>query len=271
MSLPDLKSRLDRGAAGVYVENPSYLGFLESQVDEISKVAHDAETLLVVGVDVLSLGLLRPPGEYGADIVIGEGQVLGSPVSFGGPLLGIFACRNDRKLVYQLPGRLVGMTTTSEEPYERGFVLTLSPREQHIRREKATSNICSNQALIAVNAAIYMSLLGPSGFAQLGESIAYNSNYAARMLGQIPSVKAPAIGKSCWKEFVASFGNRITAKAVHEALLKQGIHGGVLLNQDFPELGESMLFSVTEFHSKESIDELVKAIKEIMTRGGVRR
>lgn len=268
MSMPDLKKKLDEGAAGVYIENPSYLGFLEHQVDEISKAVHDAESLLVAGVDVLSMGLLRPPGNYGADIVIGEGQVLGNPASYGGPLLGVFGCKNDRKLVYQLPGRLVGMTTTLEEPYEQGFVLTLSPREQHIRREKATSNICSNQALMAVNAAIYMSVLGPAGLSQLSETIAYRSNYAAKRLGQIPGVEAPGIGTSHWKDFVVRFRSGISSSAVHEALLKRGYHGGKILNDEFPELGESMLFSVTEMHSKESIDGMVEAVKQIVTKGG---
>jgi glycine dehydrogenase subunit 1 len=152
MSLSDLKSKIHDQVAGVYIENPSYLGFIETQVDEISKIVHDNGSLLVTGVDILSLGLIRPPGDYGADIVVAEGQHLGSPMTFGGPLLGIFGCINERKLIYQMPGRLVGMTRTEEEPYEDGYVLTLSPREQHIRREKATSNICSNQALAAVTA-----------------------------------------------------------------------------------------------------------------------
>jgi glycine dehydrogenase subunit 1 len=268
MSIADLRAKLDDAVAGVYLENPSYLGFLESQVDEIAKIVHEAGALLVVGVNILSLGLIRPPGDYDADIVISEGQVLGVPVTFGGPLLGIFGCKNDRKLLYQMPGRLVGLTRTSEEPYERGFVLTLSPREQHIRREKATSNICSNQALAAVYAAIYVSLLGKSGICQVSESIAYNSNYAAQQLGKIPGVKAPAVGSVVWNEFVVQFSNGITAESVHNALLEKGMHGGRTLTDDFPVLGEAMLFSVTELHSKESIDELASAIEAIVRNGG---
>ncbi|MFW9962346.1 MAG: aminomethyl-transferring glycine dehydrogenase subunit GcvPA [Candidatus Sifarchaeia archaeon] len=268
MSLADLESKIDDKVAGVYVENPSYLGFLESQVDELSKIVHDNDALLVAGVDVLSLGLIRPPGNYGADIVVAEGQHLGSPMTFGGPLLGIFGCINDRKLIYQMPGRLVGMTRTEEEPYEDGYVLTLSPREQHIRREKATSNICSNQALAAVTAAIYMSLLGPTGLKQVGETIAYNANYTARMLDKIPGVEAPAIGDSIWKEFVVQFQKKVTAKDVHEGLLERGLHGGKILTDEFPALGESMLFSVTEIHNKETIDELIQAVRDIMSQGG---
>jgi glycine dehydrogenase subunit 1 len=270
MSLTDLESKMNNEVAGVYVENPSYLGFIDSQVDEISKIVHENDALLVAGVDVLSLGLIRPPGTYGADIVVAEGQHLGSPMTFGGPLLGIFGCSNDRKLIYQMPGRLVGMTRTEEEPYEDGYVLTLSPREQHIRREKATSNICSNQALAAVTAAIYMSLLGPTGLKQVGETIAYNANYTAKMLDKIPGVKAPAIGQFIWKEFVVQFEKGVTAREVHAALLERGLHGGRILTDEFPTLGESMLFCVTEVHSKEVIDEMIQTVRDIVFQGGVK-
>ncbi|MGY5864815.1 MAG: aminomethyl-transferring glycine dehydrogenase subunit GcvPA [Candidatus Thorarchaeota archaeon] len=271
MSLSDLKAKLDDQVAGVYIENPSYLGFIENQVDEINRLVHDNESLFVAGVDILSLGLMRPPGDYGADIVVAEGQHLGSPMTFGGPLLGVFGCINDRKLIYQMPGRLVGMTRTETEPYENGFVLTLSPREQHIRREKATSNICSNQALVAVVAAIYMSLLGPAGLKQLGETIGYNANYTAKMLDRIPGARAPAIGQTIWKEFVVQFENGVTVKQVHEGLLERNLHGGRILTEEFPALGESMLFCVTEVHAKETIDELVQSIEEIVTEGGAKR
>ena len=271
MSLQDLESKIDDQVAGVYIENPSYLGFIESQVDEINKIVHDNGSLLVAGVDVLSLGLLRPPGDYGADIVVAEGQHLGSPMTFGGPLLGIFGCINERKLIYQMPGRLVGMTRTEEEPYEDGYVLTLSPREQHIRREKATSNICSNQALAAVTAAIYMSLLGPTGLKQVGETIAYNANYTAKMFDKIPGVQAPSIGQSIWKEFVVRFENGVTAKAIHDGLLERGLHGGRILTDEFPVLGESMLFCVTEVHGKETIDELIQTVEDIVSQGGAKK
>lgn len=263
LSLTALQSQIDADVAGVYVENPNFFGVMEPHVEEIADITHHAGALFVVGVDILSLGLFRPPGDYGADIVISEGQPLGNPVSFGGPLLGIFACRNDRKLIYQMPGRLVGMTTTKSEPTERGFVLTLSAREQHIRREKATSNICSNQALMAVRAAVYLATLGPDGLRDIARTIAYKSNYAARKLNSIDGVKAPAIGTSIWRDFVVSF-ETVSALKVHEELLENDIHGGVILTNDFPELGESMLLSVTEIHTEESIDELVSIIEDIV-------
>ncbi|MHA1906538.1 MAG: aminomethyl-transferring glycine dehydrogenase subunit GcvPA [Candidatus Thorarchaeota archaeon] len=268
MSIEDLKEKLDDTVAGVYIENPSYLGVLETQVDEIAELTHNAGALLVVGVDITSLGVIRPPGDYGADIVISEGQPLGVPMTFGGPLLGVFGCRMDRKLVYQMPGRLVGLTRTSEGPQERGFVLTLSPREQHIRREKATSNICSNQALMAVTAAIHTSLLGKTGFRQLGESIVFTSNYAAKKLNAIKGVKAPAVGDAIWKEFVVKFEDGVTAERVHNKLLEHGFHGGKILTDDFPEFNESMLFCFTEIHNKETIDELVNTIRGI-AEGGI--
>ncbi len=268
MSLSDLKAKIDDRVAGVYIETPSHLGFIETQVDEIAKIVHENGALLVAGVDILSLGILRPPGDYGADIIVAEGQHLGSPVSYGGPLLGIFGCINDRKLIYQLPGRLVGMTRTEEEPFENGYVLTLSPREQHIRREKATSNICSNQALAAVTAAIYMSVLGPSGLQQIGETITLKANYAAKQLNAIKGVKAPAIGEAFWNEFVVKFENGITSQQVHDGLVDAGIQGGKILNDTFPDLGESMLFCVTEIHTQQDIDKLVDTVRQIVANGG---
>ncbi|TXT56585.1 MAG: putative glycine dehydrogenase (decarboxylating) subunit 1 [Candidatus Thorarchaeota archaeon] len=267
MDLNDLNAQLGDDVAGVYVENPSYLGFIESQVDEINEIVHSAGSLLVAGVDILSLGILRPPGTYGADIVISEGQPLGSPISYGGPLLGIFGCRMDRKLVYQMPGRLVGLTRTEEEPHEQGYVLTLSPREQHIRREKATSNICSNQALAAVTAAVYLSTIGPKGLHELAQTIAYKSNYASRVINEIPGVSSPAIGNSIWREFVVRFSEGSTAYDIHEGLIKNNLHGGQILTGVYPELGESMLFCVTELHDLQTIDVLVETLTEI-TEGG---
>jgi glycine dehydrogenase subunit 1 len=268
MDLTDLESKINENVAGVYLENPSYLGFIEAGVDRINELVHNAKALLIAGVDIMSMGLLRPPGDYGADIVIAEGQGLGSPMSYGGPLLGIFGCIDDMKLIRQLPGRLVGMTRTSDEPFKRGFVLTLSPREQHIRREKATSNICSNQALVAVTAAINTSLLGPEGFREIGETITYKSHYAANRLNALSAVRAPSIGDSFWKEFVVSFTKGVSAQSVHEGLLERGIHGGRILTPAFPDLGESMLICVTEIHTKDAIDELVNAIDQIVSNGG---
>ncbi len=269
LDLSDLKSKLDDSVAGVYIQNPNYFGVLERSLDEIDDLVHASDALLVAGVDILSLGILRPPGDYGADIVVAEGQSLGASMSYGGPLLGVFGCRMDRRLLYQMPGRLVGMTTTEKEPHERGYVLTLSPREQHIRREKATSNICSNQALLAVTAAVYLSTLGASGIREVGERIAYYSRYAVQKLEMIESITAPALGSHIWKEFVVKF-DEASAADVHEYLLEEELHGGRILTDTFPELGEAMLLCMTELHNKESIDRLVDVLGDAVGKGGAK-
>jgi glycine dehydrogenase subunit 1 len=153
IDLSDLKKKISNKTAGVYIENPSYLGFLETQVDELSKISHEKGSLFIVGVDPISLGILKAPGDYGADIVVGEGQPLGNFMNYGGPLLGIFACKGDR-LLRQMPGRIIGMTTTIDGK-QKAYCMVLQTREQHIRREKATSNICSNEALCAVAGAVF--------------------------------------------------------------------------------------------------------------------
>ena len=261
IDLEDLKEKINGETAAVYVENPSYLGFVEEDVDAIAEVAHDAGALFIVGVDPISLGLLRPPGDYGADIVVGEGQPLGNHMNFGGPLLGIFACRGDPKMIRQMPGRIIGMTTTVDGS-ERGFVMTLQTREQHIRRERATSNICTNQALCAVAAAVYLSLLGPNGLRELAELITSRAHYAMRRIGELTGVRAPIFSSYHFKEFTVSFEKSV--EEVNRGLLARGIHGGKSLIEEFPELGETALYCVTELHSKEDIDLLVSALEEVL-------
>ncbi len=262
LDLEDLKEKINSETAAVYIENPSYLGFVEEEMEAIAEVAHDAGSLFIVGVDPISLGLLRPPGDYGADIVIGEGQPLGNHMNYGGPLLGIFACRGEPKMIRQMPGRIIGMTTTVDGS-KRGFVMTLQTREQHIRRERATSNICTNQALCAVAAAVYLSLLGPNGLRELAELITSRAHYAMRRIGELPGVKAPIFSSYHFKEFTVSFEDK-TVGEVHRELLSRGIHGGKSLVEEFPELGETALYCVTELHTKEDIDLLVSALEEVL-------
>ncbi len=257
LNLEDLGEKLGEDVSGVYIENPSYLGFLETQVDEISDATHHKGALFVVGVNPISLGLLKAPGDYGADIVVGEGQPLGNPVSFGGPTLGIFACREDKRLVRQLPGRLIGMTTTVDGKV-RGFMMVLQTREQHIRREKATSNICSNEALCAVAAAIYMTSLGPRGLRDLAETCATNASYAMRRLKKIRGLKAPIFKSPHFNEFTLRC-TKCSVDKLNARLLKRGIQGGKPLRGEFPELGEAALLCTTELHTREDIDRLVDA------------
>ncbi|HDJ04503.1 MAG TPA: aminomethyl-transferring glycine dehydrogenase subunit GcvPA, partial [Candidatus Bathyarchaeota archaeon] len=177
IDLEDLKGKVSRETAAVYVENPSYLGFLVENVRAVAEIVHDCGGLFIVGVDPTSLGIVKPPGDYGADIVVGEGQPLGNYMNCGGPLLGIMACRGELSFVRQMPGRIIGMTTTKDGS-RRAYCMVLQTREQHIRRERATSNICTNEALCALRAAVYMALLGPEGFRELGENILYKTQYA---------------------------------------------------------------------------------------------
>jgi glycine dehydrogenase subunit 1 len=264
LDLEQLKSSVNNDTAGVYFENPSYLGFFEDQVEAITEITHDAGGLVVVGVDPVSLGVVRSPGSYGADIVIGEGQPLGNPVNLGGPLLGIFASRDERKLLRQLPGRIIGLTTTQDSE-ERGFVMTVQAREQHIRREKATSNICSNQALSAIMAAVYLSLLGPEGITQLGKMILQLRGYAERQLNALDGVVAPLFDAPHFKEFVVRIThNTQSVRSVLKRTQQEQVLAGIPLDTSFPDFGQSALVCVTERHSQEQIDHLVDAFRRAM-------
>lgn len=264
LNLNDLKDKISEKTAAVYIENPSYLGFLETGVEEVAKQAHAKNALFIVGVDPTSLGVIKPPGEYGADIVIGEAQPLGSPMNFGGPLLGLMACRDDMTLIRQMPGRIIGLTTTQDNS-RQAFCMTMQTREQHIRRERATSNICTNEALCAVTSAVYMALLGPEGFRELGEAIVYKANYAMNLLSKIPKVKTPVFKATHFKEFTANFDEAdLTVKEVNKRLLERGIQGGKDLSKEYPELGQTGLFCVTEIHSQNEIQRLATALREIV-------
>ncbi len=261
VSIDDLERSVDSETAAVYIENPNYFGVLEEEVEAVANIAHKKGALFVVGVEPLSLGLVRPPGSYGADIVVGDAQPLGIGLNYGGPLLGIYATRWDRKLVRQMPGRLIGLTRTVDGE-EQGFVMILQTREQHIRREKATSNITSNEALLAIVAASFLTLLGGHGLRELAKSIWIRSHYTASRLRRI-GVRAPRFEAEFFKEFVASFPKPY--RAIHNHLRAKNIMGGLDLG-DKPPLYDtrSALFCVTEAHSKKDIDLLINAIGEAL-------
>jgi glycine dehydrogenase subunit 1 len=264
VNLEDLKNKMSERTAAVYVENPSYLGFIESQVDEIGREAHSHDSLFIVGIDPTSLGILKPPGEYGADIVVGEAQPLGNGMNFGGPLLGIMACRDDMSLIRQMPGRIIGLTTTQDNS-RQGFCMTLQTREQHIRREKAKSNICTNEALCAVASAVYMALLGPQGFRQLGETIMYKANYAMQLLSKIQGIRSPVFKSAHFKEFTVNFDKTgRTVEEVNKKLLRHQVHGGKDISKELPELGQTALYCVTETHSKQEIEKLRDTLEEVL-------
>jgi len=267
LNLDELRRECSQKTTAVYVENPSYLGFLETQVEEIAEIAHRKDALFIVGVDPISLGAVKPPGEYEADMVIGEGQPLGNHMNYGGPMLGVFACRDQNELIRQMPSRVIGLTTT-QDGNRTGFCMALQTREQHIRRERATSNICTNEALCAVASATYLALLGPQGLKTLGETIMTKARYAMQLLSEIHGVKAPVFEALHFKEFTVNFDK--TGKAVgtvNRALLKRHqVHGGKDVSGEFPALGKTALYCVTEVHSEEEIQRLAHALEDVVNR-----
>ncbi len=255
MDLDSVASMADRDTSAIYAEIPSYFGILDTSVQSLPSISHQKGALAIIGFEPTSLGGLKPPGEYGADIVVAEGQSLATEMNFGGPSLGIIGCRGEG-LIRQMPGRLIGMTTTMDGK-DRAFSMVLQTREQHIRREKATSNICTNEALLAVGAAVYLSLLGPSGFQQLFKTIFTRTTYAIRRLGEISKLTVPRFENSYYQEFVVSLKDKAGSLArLQERLLAHGVQAGKSLVRDFPELGQSALLCVTEMHSREAIDRL---------------
>src|SRR5208337_1061038 len=252
IDLNALQNELDDQVAAVLVQSPNFFGVIED-VAPLVDAAHKKGALLVAGfTDGTSLGILQPAGAAGADFVVGEGQSFGNPLNYGGPYLGIFAARE--KFMRRIPGRLVG--ATEDKKGRRGFVLTLQTREQHIRREKATSNICSNEALCALAASVYLAALGKN-LRKLAELNIYKTQYLKNKLLQLAG----------WQEvFPAPVYNEIVlrcpdSKKVNEKLKNEGIIGGYELQKDYPELENSLLFCATEMVSKTGIDRVVEIIK----------
>jgi glycine dehydrogenase subunit 1 len=251
----DLKRKIDGDTSAVVVQSPNFFGIIE-KVEEISALANKNQALSVVVVaEPVSLGLLGAPGNLGADIVTGEGQSFGLPLSFGGPYLGFMACREE--FVRQFPGRIAG--ETKDVDGKRGFVLTLSTREQFIRRERATSNICTNQAWCALRATIFLELLGKQGLKELSWQNIQKANYALDKIKQIQGVKSKFKG-TCFNEFVLEFEKPWTD--IDRYLLEKGIIAGFSVVEDFPDLGNCALLCVTESHKKEDIDRLVDFVGE---------
>ena len=246
---------IDDNTSAVVVQYPDFLGRIYDFSKLVEK-AHEHDALVSIHVNPLALGLLKAPGEFGADIVTGEGQTLGIPMAYGGPYLGIFATRT--KYVRKMAGRLVGETTDSRG--QRGYVLTLSTREQHIRREKATSNICSNQGLLALASAIYLSLLGKSGLRQVAELNYHKAHYAAAEIS-----KLEGYGLEFDTQFFNEFVVRcpIPVSEINDQLLEKDIIGGFDLGSVYPGKGNLMLIAVTEMISRAEIDYLIHSLMEV--------
>ena len=252
----DLKEKLDEETSAVVVQSPNFFGIIE-KLERISALAHERQALSVVVVaEPVSLGILEAPGKLGADIVTGEGQSFGLPLSFGGPYLGFMACC--KEFIRQFPGRIAG--ETKDVDGKRGFVATLSTREQFIRRERATSNICTNQAWCALRATIFLELLGKQGMKELAWQNLQKANYALNQITQIGGIK-PRFQGEHFNEFVLEF-EKPWAK-IEGFLLEKGLIGGLSLADVYPELSNCALLCVTESHRKENIDRLVALLKEV--------
>ncbi len=252
-AVDEVADALDERTACLLVQQPNFFGGLES-MQALAERAHAVGALLVVIVDPISLGILARPGDYGADVVVAEGQSLGSPLSFGGPYLGILACRE--QFVRRLPGRITGQTVDSRG--NRCWVLTLQTREQHIRRENATSNICTNQGLFALRATVYLAALGPAGLAEVATLSFEKARYAAERLANLDRFELP-LAAACFKEFVV----RDRWGQVDELLAiaaSQGILAGVPLGTWYPDLSDAFLVTVTEKRTRSEIDRLVACL-----------
>jgi glycine dehydrogenase subunit 1 len=253
---PDsLIPQIDGDTALVVVQYPDFFGQIYDYT-KLAEAAHAMGALLAVSVNPIVLGLLKAPGNMNADIVTGEGQPLGIPLSFGGPYLGLFATR--KEYVRKMAGRLTGETVDNRG--QRAYVLTLTAREQHIRREKATSNICTNQGLMALASTVYMSLLGKNGLRQVAELCFHKAHYAAKAIATLP-------GYSLWSstpffnEFVIE--TPIPVSEINDHLLDHDILGGYDLSQDYPNLNQHMLIAVTEMNTRDHIDRLVEVLSEV--------
>ena len=251
-----LKALVDDQTACLIVQNPDFLGRI-LDLDGLANYVHDKGALLAVIADPISLGMLKPPGEYDADIVVGEGQPLGNPLNFGGPYLGFFTCK--KKYVRRMAGRLVGQTV--DRHGNVGYVLTLATREQHIRRERATSNICTNQGLNALAACVYLAALGKSGLAQVAKLCYHKAHYAAQEIALLDGYEVD-LSVPFFKEFVVRCPKPIDE--INKALLDNyEIIGGFDLGKVYPELENHMLLCVTEMNTVEQINQLVEALEEV--------
>jgi glycine dehydrogenase subunit 1 len=249
-----LRSRIGPEVAAVIVQHPNYFGFLE-EVFEIGEICRQHQVLFIVFYDPLSLGLLEPPGGYGADIAVAEGQVLGSRQNYGGPLVGLFSTRQE--LIRKIPGRLSGLTRDTEG--KPGFVLTLQTREQHIRREKATSNICTNSGLLALANTIYLATMGKQGLKEISSLCLQKSHYLAQGLTRIPGVTLAAV-QPFFKEFTIHLP--LPVGKVLSKLQEAGISGGIALDK----IGykNHLLIAVTEKRTKAELDTYIKAVKKVV-------
>jgi len=257
MDMEALREELSGETAAVVVANPNYFGLIEP-VKELSGIVHDAGALLIAYVEPVSLSVLTPPGRYDADIVVGEGQSLGNPMNFGGPLLGFMATKTE--FVRRMPGRLISATVDVDG--KRGYVMTLQTREQHIRRERATSNICTNEGLCALAAAVYLAALGEDGFKEVGRQCLSKSHTLYDMVKDVKGVRLP-FGDGFFQEFVVDVGS--DARDALARMKRDGVLGGIALGEDFPELGEgALLVAVSEKRSRKDLELYCESLRKVL-------
>ncbi len=252
-----LEGAIDDNTAAVLIQSPNFFGCIED-METISQITHRHDALFIACVNPISLGILKPPGEYDADIAVGEAQVLGNYLNYGGPYLGFFTVK--KEFLHKMPGRIAGETV--DHHGTRCFVLTLQAREQHIRREKATSNICTNQSLLALRACIYLCTLGKKGLAELSRLNVQKSHYTYERLCTL-DIFEPAFKQPFFNEFAMKSKSALSIRKINECLIKKGIIGGLELSEYYPELANSMLLCVTETKTKESIDQLIAELTNL--------
>ncbi|MGA9190351.1 MAG: aminomethyl-transferring glycine dehydrogenase subunit GcvPA [Anaerolineales bacterium] len=259
-----LQQALSDKTAAVYFENPSYLGVIEEQAQTIASLGHESGAICVVGTDPISLGVITPPVTYGADIVCGDIQPLGMHMQFGGGQAGFIATRDEEAYVMQYPSRLFGIAPTMV-PGEYGFGDVAYERTSFAVREQGKEWVGTATALWGITAGVYLALMGPQGMEELGEAIIQRSHYAAMRIGAICGVRSPALDSPFFQEFVVNFdGTGKSVAEVNEGLLEHGIFGGVDLTAEFPDLGQSALYCVTEVHTQAEIDHLATALAEVL-------
>ncbi|KON87830.1 glycine dehydrogenase [Sporosarcina globispora] len=266
MDLEDLKAKLNHDVAAVYFENPSYLGFIESQGSEISKLLKEKKALMIVGVDPISLGVLAPPSHYGADIVCGDLQPLGMHMNYSGGQAGFIAAHDDETFINEYPSRLFGIVPTVKEG-EYGFGDVAYERTSFAHREKGKESVGTQTALWGITAGVYLALMGPNGIKDVGQTIMQNSQYAVQEINKLQGVKGSLFESPFFKEFIVDFTQTgKTIEEINQGLLECKIFGGKDLSIEYPELGQSALFCVTEIHTKEDIDYLAASLKKVLEK-----
>lgn len=256
-NLQQLEEKINENTAAVIVQSPNFFGIIED-IEAVEGITHSVKkTMLVVSVDPISLGILKSPGELGADIVVGEGQSLGIPLSYGGPYLGFIATK--KKHMRKLPGRIVGQSIDVDG--KRAFVLTLQAREQHIRRDKATSNICTNQGLNVLASVVYMVTLGKKGLREVATQSTTKAHYAYDKITATGKYK-PLFDKPFFKEFAIT--SNVSGEKINDELLKENILGGFILENSYPQYENGVLYCVTEKRTKKEIDTLASVLEGII-------